>query len=108
MAAIGNVRIKVKTEVLVEKAQSVSASIRNMSDCFDELERIINRTSYYWNGKAADAHRRQYQEQKAKVDEIMRRLQEHPRDLLAISQTYRTAEQEAEAIAGGLPGDVIE
>lgn len=108
MAIGGDVFIKVKPEVLVEKSQEVSASIRKMANCFNDLERIINRTSYYWIGEAGDMHRRLYQEQRDNVDEMMRRLKEHPEDLLTISQNYVQTEQAVEAIANELSGDVIE
>lgn len=104
----GGISIKVRPEVLVEKSQEVSASIRKMASCFDDLERIINRTSYYWIGEAGDMHRRLYQEQKDNVDEMMKRLKEHPEDLLTISQNYVQVEQAVETIANELSGDVIE
>lgn len=107
MAITGNVEIKVNTSVLNSKAQSVSKSIANMASCFENLETIINRTDYYWIGEAGDAHRRIYREQKPKIDEMMRRLKEHPADLLAISQTYDTTEREVQAVAAELPADVI-
>lgn len=108
MAITGGVSVKVRPEVLVEKSQEVSASIRKLASCFDDLERIINRTSYYWIGEAGDMHRRIYQEQRDSVDEMMRRLKEHPEDLLTISRNYVQTEQAVEAIANQLSGDVIE
>lgn len=108
MAVGGDIFIKVKPEVLVEKSREVSAGIRKMADCFNDLERIINRTSYYWIGEAGDMHRRLYQEQRENVDEMMRRLKEHPEDLLTISQNYVQTEQAVEAISNELSGDVIE
>lgn len=104
----GGIFIKVRPEVLVEKSQEVSASIRKMAACFDDLERMINRTSYYWIGEAGEIHRRLYQEQRDHVDEMMKRLKEHPEDLLAIARNYVQMEQAAEAVADGLPGDAIE
>lgn len=47
MPIIGDVHIKVNSTVLNSKAQSVSNSIRSMANCFEQLETIINRTSYY-------------------------------------------------------------
>lgn len=108
MAIIGEVSVKVRPEVLAEKSQEVSASIRKMASCFEELERIISRTGYYWIGEAGDMHRKLYQEQREAVDEMMKRLEEHPKDLLTISQTYVQAEQAVTSIANELPGDVIE
>ena len=108
MAIIGDVHIKVSTEVLESKSETVSKSVDNMVNCFDELERIINRTSYYWIGEAGDLHRRLYQEQKDNIEEMIKRLREHPRDLIAIAQNYQTANTRAMEIASALPGDIIE
>ena len=108
MATGGDVVIKVGPEVLVEKSQEVSASIRKMASCFEDLERIINRTNYYWIGEAGDMHRSLYQEQKENVDEMIRRLKEHPQDLLTIAQNYVQTEQAVEAVANRLSGNAIE
>lgn len=113
MAASGitvgrDISFKVQPEVLTQKSQEVSADIRKLCSCFDDLERIINRTNYYWIGEAGDVHRKMYREQKDLVDEILRRLKEYPADLLAISQNYTQAEQSVETIANELSGDVIE
>lgn len=108
MAIGGNISIKVQPEILAQKSQEVSTGIRKLSSCFDDLERIVNRTSYYWAGEAGDRHRRLYREQKGNVDEMMRRLKEHPKDLLEISQNYMQTEKTVETIANELSGDVIE
>lgn len=108
MAIIGDVHIKVSTEVLNDKAQTVSKSISNMANCFEDLERVINRTGYYWIGEAGDLHRKLYQEQKDKVEEMLKRLKEHPTDLIAIAQNYQAAEIKVTQIANALSGDVIE
>ena len=79
-----------------------------MASCFEDLERIINRTNYYWIGEAGDMHRSLYQEQKENVDEMIRRLKEHPQDLLTIAQNYVQTEQAVEAVANRLSGNAIE
>lgn len=107
MAITGDVQIKVDSTVLKAKADSVSDSIRQMEEGFDRLETIINRTSYYWIGEAGELHRNMYKEQKEQIEEMMRRLKEHPKDLVTIAQTYDTAEAEIQVIAAELPGDVI-
>lgn len=107
MAITGNVEIKVNTMVLNNKAQAVSKSIANMVNCFENLEIIINRTNYYWIGEAGDSHRRLYRTLKPKIDEMMKRLKEHPADLLAISQRYEKTEAEVQAVSAELPTDVI-
>lgn len=107
MAITGDVHIKVNSAVLNNKAQSVSKSITNMASCFEQLETIINRTSWYWSGEAGDMHRKIYQEQKPQIEEMMKRLKEHPKDLIAIAQTYDITESAVQALASELPGDVI-
>lgn len=105
---IGNATIIVSTDVLVAKAQSVTQSINNMSNCFDELETVINRTGYYWIGEAGDMHRKLYQEQKDDVAEMMKRLKEHPKDLITIAQNYAEVEKSVTEVANMLSGDVIQ
>lgn len=107
MAITGEVHIKVNTTVLNEKAQEVSRSITNMANCFEQLERIISRTSYYWIGEAGDLHRKIYQENREQIEEMFKRLKEHPTDLMTIAQTYAMAEQAVQSVAVELPGDII-
>lgn len=108
MGAIGEVHVKVSTEILNQKADSVNKSILVMENCFQELANIMDRTGYYWIGEAGEQHRRMYAEQRQNVDEMIRRLKEHPRDLQAISQNYVVTEKAVQEIATALPGDVIE
>lgn len=107
MAIIGDVQIKVDSAVLNSKAQTVSKSITNMEKCFEQLKTIINRTSYYWIGEAGDMHRKIYANQQPKVEEMMKRLKEHPKDLMLMAQTYEVTEKEVESMAAELPGDII-
>ncbi len=108
MSIIGDVHIKVSTEVLNEKAQAVSKSISDMANCFERLEMIVNRTSYYWIGEAGDLHRKMYRDQKENVEEMIKRLKEHPRDLTAIAQNYQAVDAKVTQMANVLSGDVIE
>jgi len=75
---------------------------------FDNLNTSISRTKTYWIGEAGDAHRKAYEDQKADIDEILRRLEEHPRDLVSIAQTYTDTELEIEEYISSLPSDLID
>lgn len=108
MAITGNVNIKVNTTVLRNKADTVSKSISNMDKCLLQLQDIINRTSYYWIGEAGDLHRKMYKEQKPKIEEMMKRLKEHPADLLEMAGVYESAEARIQSISAELPNDVID
>lgn len=107
MAIAGGVHIRVNPAELNQKAQSVSRSISNMERQFEQLETIINRTNSYWIGEAGNMHRQIYQNQKPKVEEMMKRLKEHPSDLALIAQNYMDTESSVTSIAADLPGDVI-
>ncbi len=108
MGTIGDIHIKVSTEVLNAKADAVLKNVMVMSDCFDELKNIVNRTSYYWIGEAGEQHRLIYNNQQEDIDEMLNRLKEHPRDLLAISQNYSRVEKAILEETSNLPGDIIE
>lgn len=107
MAITGTVQIKVNSAVLSGKAQAVSKQIKNMENCFEQLDTIVNRTGYYWMGEAGDRQRALYREQRPQIEEMMRRLKEHPADLLAIAQNYEMAESSIQSMAAELPNDVI-
>lgn len=107
MAIIGDVQVKVNPAVLIEKAQSVSKNITSMANYFEQLNKIVSRTSYYWIGEAGELHRNIYQEQKMRIEEMIKRLKEHPADLMAMAQTYDNAEAAVRSIASELPGDII-
>ena len=108
MAIIGSVRIKVDTNALKAKADTVTTEISAMEQRFDQLEAIIKKTASYWIGEAGDEHRRLYEEQKDEIDKIMRRLKEHPIDLKTMAGVYEKVETEAVTIGQSLNGNVIE
>lgn len=104
----GEVVLKVTPEQLKEKSVTVEAQIKVVQNSFEELKRRINATSSYWIGEAGDLHRKLYNDEEDTINEMMRRLKEHPRDLITIADTYIGAENEAKSIADQLTGDVIE
>ena len=53
-------------------------------------------------------HRETYNEQKPKIEEMLKRLKEHPVDLVTIAQMYENVESELQSIAAELPGDIID
>ena len=103
----GDVSFKVTTEALVEKAEEVSVLVRDISGQFNIIGELIHKTEGYWLGEAGETHRSMYREQTEMLEEIVRRLNEHPRDLLAIAGRYSNTEREIEEAAAGLSGNVI-
>ena len=111
-AAVGAVvamtgQLRVTPEQLKIKATETTAEINQMSQAFDELARVVARTSHYWIGEAGNSHRQEYEKEKKEIDEMLRRLKEHPADLLKMANVYETTEDKVEALAADLPDDVI-
>lgn len=101
------VQIKVSTDVLNNKATEVAKEIGEMKRDFDTLKQTVAASSSYWIGEAGDLHRKLFADQSDDIDEILRRLSEHPVDLQQIAGIYAATEAEVQAIPGELPGDVI-
>lgn len=107
MAGIGSVTVRVTPEKLVSQAEEVRRLGNDMQRRFTVLENTMARTRGYWIGEAGDLHRKLYDEQKDNVNQMLRRLLEHPDDLLAISENYKAAEKTNVASATALEADVI-
>lgn len=102
------VEIKVQPEVLRAKADEVSGAIVQMEQTFESVQSTVERTRYYWIGEAGELHRRMFEEQKDDVEELLKRLKEHPVDLQKIAQTYSDTEQAQTAAASQLSSNLID
>lgn len=107
MAIIGSVELLVTPEQLNVKAGEVEKLVANMRTRFENMKTLVEKSSGYWVGEAGDLHRQNYANQKDNIDNILRRLAEHPGDLRTIAQTYTTVELKTQEIAANLPGDVL-
>ena len=105
--SIGEANILVSTDELKTKSAEVSTKVVDMRTHFDELKQCIEKTSNYWIGDGGDVHRKQYNDLVEKVEEILKRLGEHPKDLLQIAGVYSETEKQIEEFSATLPGDVI-
>ena len=103
----GGITLRVTPEQLKSKAGEVSSKIKTMEIAFDELARYVSRTSQYWIGEAGDKCRSLYEEDKKEVEEMLKRLKEHPKDLLVMAHVYEDVERRVEEISNALPEDVI-
>lgn len=108
MIAIGNISVKVSPEALVTQAVEVRRLATDMKRRFEILEDTMDKTKGYWLGEAGELHRKLYNEQKEKVTTMLKRLLEHPDDLLAISENYKMAENINVQSASLLDADLIQ
>ena len=107
MASAGTIQLKVTPEQLESKANTVTGLIRTIKTNFNTLSDVMQRTNGYWIGEAADKHRKLYSDKKDEIETMIRRLEEHPRDLLTMAGVYREAETSNVSTSQGLPTNVI-
>ncbi len=102
----GDIILKEAPERLMEKADQVSREIRAMTDAFGELAAVISKTSHYWIGEAGDHYRTFYTENKEEIEEMLKRLEQHPGWLLQKAQVSEPDGPDKTQPAP-LPGDII-
>ncbi len=103
----GTVEVKVRPDVLITQAEEVRRLANDMKAKFAEMDETLRKTNGYWIGEAGNIHRKLYNDQKDDIDKLLRRLSEHPNDLLVISQNYSLAERSNVDTSNSLPSDVI-
>lgn len=101
------ITLKVAPSVLKTQSGVVSSEVSTLERSWRELESVIKKTKGYWEGQASDQHIEYYNDIKDDVEMIIRRLKEHPVDLLKMAGIYEESEAAAQQIASSLPEDVI-
>ncbi len=107
MAITGGFELRVEPIVLKNKALEVDRLADEMDRRFRQMESYINSTRNMWIGEAGDLHRKLYEQKKDKINEMLRRLKEHPKDLMIMAGVYDDAEKGNTEDASLLRGDVI-
>lgn len=102
-----DIRIKASPQALAVGASDVQNTVSGIRNHFSNIEAAVNRSSGYWQGDAANAHRAAYHEMKGTADEILARFLEHAKDLGSMAQVYTKAESDAAKQTAVLPSDVI-
>lgn len=102
-----NTQIVVDTAELKSKADAVSKKIITLERKIENIKEKLDATVFYWEGDAADAYRQLYPEQAENVEEIFKRLKEHPVDLVNIATNYEAAENIIKEEISALPVDII-
>lgn len=101
------VSLKVTPEILTSKSTEVANKVRSMTQHFQDLKEITEKTKGYWQGEAGDKHRKLYADLVPDIEEILKRLGEHPVDLVTIAQKYTDVELKIQQDIAALPSDVI-
>ena len=99
--------LKVTPEEMVAAASELSGCVNRMNECFNQMKNLMAASNSYWVGEAGDAHRRLYEQQIPKTEEIISRYNEHVRDLNEMAGVYSEAESAADSIADELPASIL-
>lgn len=101
-----NFNIKVNIDELRNQMQAMNTEINKIEQAWRNMESSISRTKSYWEGDASYLHQKYYEEINGDVNQIIKRLKEHPKNLLRIVGVYDKEEDEA-VLLSSLPKDVI-
>jgi len=87
-----SIEIKVSPEILNAKAQEVTGEIGQMKQLFSDIQDYVKKTQFYWIGEAGNLHRKMFEEKKEDIDTMIKRLEDHPRNLQQIAGVYEETE----------------
>lgn len=90
----GNLILRVTPETLENKAEEFSDVVKEIRTHFDRIESVSAKTKGYWQGEAGSTDRESFASYKDSISFLLRRLEEHPEDLLAMAGIYRSAEKD--------------
>lgn len=92
---MANITLRVTPETLEAKAVQFSDVVKDIRTRFDRIRSISSKTKGYWQGDAGTRDRESYASYQEDISFILRRLEEHPIDLMSMAGIYREAEQAA-------------
>lgn len=102
-----DIRLKVNTEELRRVSELISKDITVADDSFRDIYSIIDNSISHWEGEAADMARKMFNKKKNDVDTVIKRLKEHPTDLMRMAGIYDVAEKQSIDAGNVLKTDVI-
>lgn len=90
---MADIVLRVTPDVLRQKSGEFTDIIKQIKAHFDRVESISAKTKGYWQGDAGTRDRESYASYKSDIQYIVRRLEEHPTDLLTMAGIYSEAEK---------------
>lgn len=104
---MSDIILKVSPEEMKKKAEKVQSQINSIKKDWNRIDEIIQKTRNYWEGDASVKHKNHKSMLEDDLSYVLKRLQEHPEDLLKMAGVYEESTQTAQKIANSLPNDVI-
>ena len=100
-------KIRVKTEQLVRASDEASKWIAAVSRDFDDIRKIVQNSSSYWEGDGQEAYERSYMGRLENIESALKAFQGNVSALLQIAGIYEAAEEQNVDHSEALPTDVI-
>ena len=104
---MSDIVLRVTPEELRRKADDFSSLVTDIKNHFDAIITTASKTRGYWQGEAGDKDRVGYASYQEDMDFIIRRLKEHPADLLSMAGIYESAENSIRETNAELKTDLI-
>lgn len=104
---MAQIQIRVNPEVMKNEAYGIQESVSNIQREYNALAALVKATTGYWEGEAATAYRKYLDKIDGSMQSLLKRLKEHPEDLLKMAGLYDDAESKAAEAAAALPDNVI-
>ena len=104
---MSDVRIKVDTGFMLTKAEAIKTEIRTMRKDWEQIQKTVKDMKGYWEGDASNKNEDILNKEQEEVEEVMKRLSEHPDDLLKMANLYSATETNNEEDITALPSDII-
>lgn len=101
------IQLKVAPNTLKSKANEITTEITAVERQWTQLQETVTRSKSYWEGDASNVHQKYITTIKSDVATLIKRLKEHPKDLLKMAQLYDEVEEKAKQLSSALPKDVI-
>ena len=102
-----DITLRVQPEALRTKSTEFTRIIDDIEKRFQRIMDISGKTRGYWIGEAGDKDRQGYSSYQTDISYIMKRLREHPVDLLQQAGIYEEAERKAATRNAALKTDTI-
>ena len=97
--------VKVSPLELKEKAEKVQESIEGVINTFEAFGEMVSGSDYYWAGEAGRYYRTLYAEETREMEEILKRLEDYPGEILRTAGLFWNDGKDLGEEA--LPGDVL-
>jgi WXG100 family type VII secretion target len=99
--------LKVSVDTLKSKASEIQTQVNNVEKNWEKMSQIIQNSKSYWEGEASDEHQKYRTDIEDDVQVMIKRLKEHPTNLLEMAGVYEETEQEIVQLTSALPDDII-